>query len=164
MMVSPIDPEKAECFCMENIFGKPSPTAIPLYSNAMKAKKKQLCADSRRSPPCPPSSRSGKRPAAAARKRQWQPSTQTGTKDLNWKLPELENMREKKQLKNTQATNDHHWSWATKRSRGAQLALTQGQRDAIAKRQHHLVHALICQEALVESPCTLAVHTQLLPH
>merc|ERR1711972_1309655 len=72
-------------------------------------------------------------------------------------------MRETKRQKNAQATNGHHWSLAKRRSRGAQLALTQGQRDAIAKRQHHLVHALICQEALVESPCTLAVDTQLLP-
>merc|ERR1712050_295422 len=50
-----------------------------------------------------------------------------------------------------------------KRWHRAPSALTQGQRNAIAKRQHHLLHALVCQEALVESPCTLAIHTQLLP-
>merc|ERR1711972_884834 len=72
-------------------------------------------------------------------------------------------MRETKQLKNALATNHHQWSLATKRSHGVHLTLTQGQRDAIAKRQHHLVHTLICQETLVESPCTFAVHTQLLP-
>merc|ERR1711948_80000 len=66
-------------------------------------------------------------------------------------------------MKKPKSTNDHNWNLARKRSHGAHLALTQSQRDAIAERQHHLVHALICQEALVESPCTVAVHTQLLP-
>merc|ERR1711972_1019256 len=86
-----------------------------------------------------PLPRSGKQLAAAAWKRQLRPETQTGANELNWKLRELENMREAQATEKHACTKDHHRSLARKRSRGAQSVLTQGQRDAIAKRQHHLV-------------------------
>merc|ERR1712066_1221251 len=82
------------------------------------------------------------------------------------KLQELEKVGKpvEQAKKKTQAITNHQRSSARKRPHhGARLTLTQGQRDAISKRQHHLVHALIFQEAPVERPRALTVHAQLLP-